>query len=136
VKRRIVINDPRTAQFIADSVGSTDCECHGSVGLEVDGQIVAGATFDNFNGKNVFIHFSSARSLRVFSRDLLRMVFGFAFGVLKVQRVSGAFSSANRKVCRLGEIIGFKFEARLRDACPDGDMMIYRLNREDCRFLP
>lgn len=130
-----MINDARVPRFIADSVGSTDTQCHGSVGLEVDGKIKAAASFDNFNGANAFIHFSNSPNVGIVPRGFLTMVFTYAFRVLKVRRLSAAFADKDRRVCRLGEICGFKFEATLRGACPQGDLVIYKLLPEDCRFL-
>lgn len=132
--RRFLINDPRIPQFIASSVGSTDTQCYGSVALEVDGEIQAAASFDNFNGVNAFLHFTNSKT-RIVPRDFLKLVFGYAFKELKLKRLSAAFSSKNRVVCRLGEICGFKFEAVLKGAAPDGDLVIYKLTRETCRFI-
>ena len=132
--RRFLYNDPRTAQFIAKSVGSTDCQCHSSIALEEDGQIIAGALFDNYSGPNIFIHFSSSE-VHSFPRDLLKLVFGYAFNALKVKRVTGAFSSSNKRVKKLGELIGFKYETKLAGACQDGDLLFYCLKPADCRFL-
>lgn len=134
MNRHFVINDPRTAKFVADSVGSTDTQCHSSIGLEIDGKLVAGATFDNYSGPNIFLHFSNS-PVGIIPRDFLKLIFGYCFNGLKCKRVSAAFSSNNYKVCRLGKLIGFKLEACLKDCFPDGDMLIYSLKREDCRFI-
>jgi len=132
--RRIVVNDPRTAEFVAKSVGSTDCQCYGSLGIEKDGEIVGGTAFDNYNGVNIFVHFS-VRPKAYFGRSFLTLMFSYLFHGLKVKRVSAAFSSANEQVKRLARLIGFHLEATLSGACPDGDMEIWRLVKRDCRFV-
>lgn len=130
----ILFNDPRVVHFVAQSVGSTDCSATASIGVEEGGKVVAGVVYDNFNGANIFIHFTVAQGYQI-CRGFLRLVFGYAFDCLKAKRITGAFSSANEKVRRFGERLGFQFETLLKDAAPDGDLMFYTLRREQCRFV-
>lgn len=132
--RRIVVNDPRTPALLAKTVGSNDCQCYGSFGIEVDGQVVGGATWDNYNRVNCFVHFSVNKGT-YFGRSFLTLMFSYLFHGLRVKRVSAAFSSANEKVKRLATLIGFKIEATLQAACPDGDMEIWMVTPKECRFL-
>lgn len=133
-RSRFVVNDPKIAEFVSKSVGSTDCQCHTALGIEEDGEIIVGALLDNVTGSNAFIHFSVAPR-RSIPRSFLRWLFGYCFNGLKLKRVSAAFSSANKKVKRLGEFIGFEPEAVLKDGQPDGDTLIWCLRKEQCRFL-
>lgn len=133
--RKFLVNDPRVPKFVSDSVGSTDTQCYGSVALEVDGQIKAAGLFDNYSGTNAFLHFSVAPKVGI-PRDLLRLVFTFAFKELGLKRLSAAFPKARKDVCRLGQLCGFRFEAVLKGAASDGgDLMIHRLLPGDCQFI-
>lgn len=97
---------------------------------------MAGVVLDNFSGANIFAHFSN-RTLKSIPRDLLKLVFGYSFDCLRVRRITGAISEKNQKAIRLAELIGFTFETKLRDMYSDGSsMLLYRLTRECCRFLP
>src|SRR5712672_1824069 len=102
--RRIVVNTSEVSEFVCRSVGSTDTQCYGNMGLEVAGKIVAGALWDNYSGANCFIHFST--TLNIIPRDFLRWIFGYLFDGVKVTRVTAAFSSRNTKVLRLAKLIG------------------------------
>lgn len=131
---QIVFNSKKVEQWVAASVGSTDCSAAASFGVERDGEILCGVIYDNFNGANIFIHLSAVPGYQ-FTKGFLRLVFGYAFDCLKVKRITGVFSSANEKVKRFGERLGFKFEAVLKDASKDGDLLLYVLRREWCRVL-
>lgn len=131
---RFLFNDARVNRFVAESVGSTDCEAHSSLGWEVDGRVDAGVVFDNYSGRNIFVHFSR-RPGHNFNRKFLRLVFSYAFECVGVQRITGAFSSGNALVRAFAAKLGFLYETRLEGACMDGDMEFWRLERNRCRFL-
>lgn len=132
--RKFLFNDPRVPEFVARSVGSTDCKAYASFGVEDDGKIVTGVVFDNYTGANVFIHFSTDPTRRI-GRSFLKLVFSWAFDWLKVKRITGAFGSGNDKVKRFAEQLGFSYETRLVGAYSDGDMVFYALRRPRCRHL-
>ena len=51
------------------------------------------------------------------------------------RRLTGLVASDNHAARRFDEHIGFKLEATLVDACPTGDLLVYAMRREDCRWL-
>ncbi len=107
-----------------------------AVGLERDGKLVAGVVYDGFNGQNVWMHVAAEPGAHWMTRDYLRYCFHYPFNEMGVKRVSAYANASNEKANRLDEHIGFKPEARLRGAAPDGgDVILYVMRREDCRFL-
>ena len=107
-----------------------------AIGLRRDGELVAGAVFEGFNGQNVWAHIAAIPGARWLSRDFLRACFIYAFRVCGVQRVSGYVNESNLAARRFDEHLGFREEARLRGAAPDGsDVIVYVMWRQDCRFL-
>lgn len=132
---RFVINDKRTVEFVTKENGITDGQIHSSIGLERDGEIVAGIVYCDFSGSNIFLHVASKPGVNWISRGLLKLVFGWPFNGLGVKRITGLVPESNTRAVKLDEHLGFKREARLEDIFPEGALLIFGMRREECRFL-
>jgi RimJ/RimL family protein N-acetyltransferase len=97
--------------------------------------MIAGVVFSDFNGVNINMHVASDGSRRWLTKEFLRVVFDYPFNQAKVKRVTGLVGEGNIEARKFDEHIGFKLEARLAGAHPTGDLLIYVMRREDCRFL-
>lgn len=107
-----------------------------SLGLERDGELVAGVLYEGYNGPNVWMHVAAVPGRRWMSRDYLWYCFHYPFNEMNVQRISGYVNANNEQARKFDEHLGFKVEATLSGAAPDGgDVLIYVMRREDCRFL-
>lgn len=133
--RRFVINDPRTVRFVCEQTGSDDFHNYTSIGLERNGQIIAGCIYDNYSVTNVFMHYAAKPGVRWCTPDFLAMTFGYAFDALKVKRVSGFVPASNKAAVKLELHLGCKVEAVMKDAHPTGDVLIMRMRRDECRWL-
>lgn len=133
--KRFVINDSRTCRFVAEQTGSDDFYNYTSIGLERDGEIIAGVVYDNYSGSNVFLHFAGKDGARWCTHELLKMVFGYAFDGLGVKRVSGFVPVSNKTAVDFELHLGCKVEAVMKDAHPTGDMLIMRMTRAECRWV-
>lgn len=100
-----------------------------------DEGLSAGVVFDNFNGANVNMHVASDGSRRWLNREFLWYCFYYPFKELKVKRVTGLVAEPNKDSRRFTEHIGFTLEARLKDAHPEGDMLVYAMTPDQCRWL-
>ena len=69
------------------------------------------------------------------TREFLWMVFHYPFDQLQCKRVSGVVAADNLPARKFNEHLGFTLEATLADAHPQGNLLIYRMMREDCRWL-
>lgn len=127
-----------------DRVGRWVCERTGGVwspvdawaiGLERDGQLVAGVVYDHFNGASVAMHVASDGSKRWLNRPFLRFCFDYAFMRLKVKKVIGMVPSNNQAALEFDKHLGFVEEARLKDAHPGGDLIFVTMTRAQCRWL-
>lgn len=132
--RTFVTNDDRVAKFVADNATHDSSNC-GTIGIEDDGQIIAGVLYDDCNGANVCMHVAAKPGVNWLTRDFLKLNFGFAFDGLGVRRVTALVPESNHRSTRFCIHLGFTLEARLRDACPDGDMLVLVMHRRDCRFV-
>lgn len=132
---KIVVNDERIARFVAEVVGSDDFTAHGTIGVERLGELIAGIVYDNFNGANICMHVGARPGVNWVSRKLLRLVFGYPFEQLGCRRVTGLVPETNLRSRRFCEHLGFDLETRIRGGHPDGDVLVYSMFRENCRWL-
>lgn len=128
--------------FDVDTIGPWVCARIGkryipgtmsAIGRVRDGRIVGGVLFEDYNGVNVFMHVAGIGNW--LSRHMLSVTFDYVFNQLNCLRVTGVVSASNDAARRFDEKLGFVKEAILRDAAPDGDLIIYCMRREDCRWL-
>lgn len=106
------------------------------IGLERDGQLVAGVAYEGFNGRTVWMHVAAVPGARWMSRDYLRACFIYPFVQLGVDAVRGYVSASNKRALEFDKHLGFREEARLEGAAPDGgDVLILVMRREQCRHV-
>ena len=106
------------------------------IGLEKGGELVAGVVYEGFNGSNIWMHVGATPGKRWMTRQYLRACFAYPFIQCGVKRVSGYVNASNTAACRFDEHLGFKPEARLHGAAPDGgDVIVYAMKRSECRYV-
>jgi RimJ/RimL family protein N-acetyltransferase len=59
----------------------------------------------------------------------------YPFVQVGVDMLIAIMAESNKKIIRLVEKLGYKIEHRLMNAHPDGDLLIYTLTKDNCRFL-
>ena len=116
--------------------GLARCDGMRGIGLRRHGDLVATAIYEGFNGQNIWAHLAGLPGRRWMTRDFLRAAFAYPYLVCGVQRLSGYVNASNTDARRLNEHLGYEEEARLKGAAPDGgDVILYVMWRENCRFL-
>ena len=98
-------------------------------------ELVAGCWFEKWNGVNVHMHIAAKPGRKWLSRDFLWYCFHYPFVELGCKRVTGYVEAKNLDARRFDEHLGFQIEARLKDAAPDGDVLVYVMFRDECRWL-
>ena len=107
-----------------------------AIGLRRDGDLVAAAVYEGFNGQNIWAHLAGLPGRRWMTRDFLRAAFAYPFLVCGVQRLSGYVNASNTEARRLNEHFGCRVETVLSGAAHDGgDVLIYVMWRKDCRYV-
>jgi RimJ/RimL family protein N-acetyltransferase len=66
------------------------------------------------------------------TREFLKAILDFSFNVAKVNCIISTVSSKNHKSLRLVKHFGSKQIGVISHAMPDGDMVIFSLNKQDC----
>jgi RimJ/RimL family protein N-acetyltransferase len=74
-------------------------------------------------------------SKRWMVREFLWFVFYFPFVQLEVTKIIAPVESGNLDCRRFIEHIGFNLEATLKDCAPKGDLLIYTMARDQCKWL-
>lgn len=124
------------SDFVASQLGIESWSHCRAIGLERDGEIIAGVVYDYYTGSNVCMHIAAIPGRKWMTKEFLRMIFYYPFAQLGVKRLSGIIAESNHDSVRFAKkLAGAKLEARLKDAHPDGDMLIYVMFREDCKYL-
>jgi len=119
--------------WVADKLGAHFSNAQG-IGC-ANGEIVAGVVYENWNGRNVVCHIASDLSKRWMTRKYLQTIFDYPFNQMKADRITAPVAASNRDSRRFLEHLGFELEATLEDADPTGDLLLYRLFRNDCKWV-
>lgn len=106
-----------------------------AIGLEENGRLIAGVAFDSFNGASCCIHVAAVPGKRWMNREFLWVTFAYPFLQLNVKKLLGPVGSLNVEARAFDEHVGFVLEAALKDAHPDGDLLVYSMTRDQCRWL-
>jgi hypothetical protein len=110
--------------------------CGEVIGLETDeGEILAAVLFDEYNQANVNMHVAAVPGRRWMTREYLWYCFYYPFVELGCKRITGIVPASNLEARRFDEHLGFTLEATLKDAHPQGDLLLYVMRKENCRWL-
>jgi len=99
-----------------------------------DGKLVAGVVYENYNTVSISAHIW-IEERRQPSKEWMAAIFDYPFNRLGIHKIIGRVYSGNDEAVRLDTKFGFIHEATIKDFCPDGDLFIYTMTREQCRIL-
>ena len=102
------------------------------IGLVRDGKIVAGVIYEGWNQRSIVCHIAIEGAV---TREFMKAVSVYAFVTCGVHKVIGPIPSDNAKAIKNAARIGFTEEARIKDAAPNGDIILFTLTADQCRFL-
>lgn len=123
----------RVLRFVQQHIPLAACSNMTAIGLERDGELVAGVIYEGYNGHNVWMHVAIPGRI---TKAYLRYCFYYPFIELGCRRVSGYVEASNAEARRFDEHLGFQQEAILSGAASDGgDVILYRMHRKDCRYV-
>lgn len=99
------------------------------IGWSRDGELRAGAVFEQHNGTSVWAHVAIDDGH--LPRKFLRAFLAYPFEVCRVQAVRGYVEASNHRLRHLARRLGAVEEAILKQATPNGDVVICTLWRKD-----
>jgi RimJ/RimL family protein N-acetyltransferase len=133
---QLVYSTGRVFAYVSERVPLSAVAGMVGMGLERDGDLVAGIIYEGFNGPNIWMHVAGSADKRWLTRSFLRAGFAYPFVQCGVARVSGYVEARNTAARRFDEHLGFTEEARLQGAAADGgDVIIYVMRKENCRYV-
>lgn len=136
MKTVIYGQDERVCKWVADKVSESDFLLARAIGLEEDGELIAGVVYENYTGKNITMHVAAVPGKRWLNREFLFRSFAYPFLQLGCNRVTGLVKEDNHDARKFDEHLGFKKEGLLRKACDDGsDLILYGMLKEECRWI-
>lgn len=133
---RIVSDPARVFAFCSERMPVSLVAGMKGLGLERDGELVAGVLYEGFNKHNIWMHVAAEPGKKWLNKEFLRYCFHYPFVELGCKRVSGYVEANNADARKFDEHLGFRQEAVLQEAASDGgDVILYVMRREDCRYL-
>ena len=112
--------------------GGYFAERSNALGLEKNGELVAGVIYENWNHKSIWCHIAIDGRL---TPRYLAAIFDYPFNICQVEKIIVPVGSDNEESIRLVEKMGFAEEGRIKDARPEGDLILFTLARDACRFI-
>lgn len=97
-------------------------------------KILGACQYTDCNGASVILH-CAGEGKDWLSREFLWFSFFYPFEQLKVRKIISPVESDNLDCIRFIEHLGFTLEAILQDASPKGNLNLYTLARDDCKWL-
>lgn len=101
-----------------------------SIGLERDGDIVAGVIYESFMDTTITCHIAIVGRV---NKTFLRAIFDYPFRVCNVDKIIAPVIADNDKSINLVQNMGFTEEARI--ARSNGDMIFFTMLKDNCKFL-
>lgn len=136
--RKLITDDrKRVGAWVAERVGrDTPWEREGAIGLEQDGELIAGIVIDTLNpGVSASMH-CAGTGKRWLDRTFLFAAFDYAFNTLGVKVLVNRVSASNAPSLRFTEHIGFTYLASIPEAWDGTEaMVLFTMHRAQCRWL-
>ena len=106
------------------------------IGLWDDaGGPLSACLFENYNKASIMLHIATDGTKRWMNREYLWFVHHFPFIQLRVKKIVCPIESTNLVCIKFVEHLGYTREATLSDAAPNGDMLIYTMTKDQCKWL-
>jgi RimJ/RimL family protein N-acetyltransferase len=90
--------------------------------------------YDYHNGASVYAHWAVSDK-RALNRDFLSAIFRYPFVQLDCSVLIGLIAGDNESSIAVAEHLGFTLEHTIKDAHPSGELRLYTMRRNECRWL-
>ena len=133
--REIRYDDEDAARYVAEKTGVVvDMKVHRALGAYVDGQLVGGVLFTDFNGHSCAIH-QAGEHPRWASKELLWSLYYFVFDALWCRVAFAYVASTNERALQITKKMGFEECATIPGVYADGDLIVLRMFKHQCKYL-
>lgn len=106
-----------------------------AIGLIDDNEkLVCGWTYSDYNHANIIVDVV-AECKGWATPEFLFMCFDYPFNQLGCKRITSPVAKTNTHCQKFVEHLGAELEFVMPDACKTGDVLIYRMFKNNCRWL-
>lgn len=134
----MIISQP--AQGIADLVArgcglpAGSWKDYSTLGLIRSGVFVAGCVYHRWSDGDVCVNIA-AWERNWLNREYLFAIFDYPFNQAGCRRITALVDSNNFKSKRFVQSLGFREEGRLRKGTKTGDLLVFGMLKEECKWL-
>lgn len=125
----MIVADERVARFVSEQLGFGLCPPYAAIGIERDGEIVAGVLLNHFEGAD--LHATVAG--KGWTKGLLRAIGSYVFDQLGCERITAVTRCED--VAAIGRRLGGQVEGRMRSHFGAGhDGIVLGILRSEYRY--
>lgn len=130
----IVVDGDEIGAYVGSRLGVTITPPFKALGfLTEDKRPLSAFVFNDFNHSNM--EMTVVAEPGGINRPVLKYVANYVFNTSKCRRLTVRTKKRNKRVLQLAPRYGFKFECIAKHFFADDDAVVFRMLREDCRFL-
>lgn len=104
------------------------------ISSSVGEKLLGGVIYEGFTGASIQAHIAGFHPFWL-TRDLLWIMFDYPFTQLKVETIFSQIRESNRAALEFNRKLGFKEVSRIEGVFPDGQCVLTKLTRPECRWL-
>lgn len=128
-----IVHGKHIGEWVALQMGGLfDVEHSQAIGLQRNGELVAGIIYENWNGKSVVCHIAIRGRI---TPEFLSVISQYAYVQCGAHKIIAPASSDNRRSVDMLRKMGFREECRIRNAQPGGDICLFTMTKDSCKYL-
>ena len=128
-----IVGGEQVGHWVARRIrGGYFAERSKAIGLECNGELIAGVIYENWNHQSIWCHIAIEGRI---TPAYLAAIFDYPFNVAQVEKIIVPVGSDNAESLNMVKKMGFVEEGRIKDGRPDGDIVFLTLARDSCRYI-
>jgi RimJ/RimL family protein N-acetyltransferase len=130
----LCLDESIVGPWVCERAGGTWFPGRGTaIGKLHEGKLQAGVLYEDYNRANVVCHIAGEGNWA--TKGFLGVIFDYPFNQMKVNRITVPVNSDNFNSINLVTRMGFELECTLAQATLTGDLHLFRMWRDDCRYI-
>ena len=127
----ITTDTAKVTQWVSKKMFGARFKPDAAIGLERDGEVVAGVVYEDWNGASFVCHIVVDGLL---TPGYLGAIFHYPFTYCGAKKILAPVAESNEESVAFVEKLGFRLEHRILDAHPDGAIRLYSITADN-RFV-
>lgn len=130
----IVVDGPEIGTYVGKRLGVEISPPFQAIGFMTDDKRPLSAfVFNDFNQSNM--EMTIVAEPGGITRQVIRYVANYVFNTSKCRRLTVRTKRRNKRILKLAPRYGFKYECLARHYFPDDDAVVFRMLRDECRWI-